>query len=162
MVSRAAVNGKNHAPAVSARGTFCAVHGNARQLCRDCLLEHLAAFRHANLRSGLRLARERIETLRESYQEIGAVQVTAARVYADLTALLTDLGRLDVSVLHSSPEAMSAWQVLLRDSDPGERNGKNGTGKNRARTDSRGQPQGVAVRPVLLEEKEPTAVPASL
>ncbi len=159
MVSRAAVNGKNHGPELSGPGTFCAVHGNARPLCRDCLLEHLAAFRHANLRSGLRLARERIETLRESYQEIGAAGLTAARVYADLTAVLTDLGRVDASVLHSSPEAMSAWQVVLRDSDPGERNGKNGTGKKGTRTDKRGRPQGVAVRPTVLLD---TAVPASL
>ncbi len=59
--------------------------------CRACLVHGLQEFRFTNLRSGLRIAAERISALRADYASKGSAEVKAAMVAYELGTLLARL-----------------------------------------------------------------------
>ena len=59
--------------------------------CRVCLVQGLQEFRLTNLRSGLRIAAERITALRADYVSKGSAEVKAAMVAYELGTLLARL-----------------------------------------------------------------------
>ena len=59
--------------------------------CRVCLVQGLQEFRLTNLRSGLRIAAERISALRAEYAAKGGAEVRAATIAYELGTLLARL-----------------------------------------------------------------------
>ena len=69
----------------------CKVHPRIGMACRACLVQGLQDFRFTNLRSGLRIAAERISALRAEYAAKGGAEVKATLVAYELGTLLARL-----------------------------------------------------------------------
>ncbi len=76
----------------------CKVHPRTATACRACLVQGLQEFRFTNLRSGLRIAAERISALRADYVAKGGAEVKAALVAYELGTLLARLQVADDQV----------------------------------------------------------------
>jgi hypothetical protein len=76
----------------------CKVHPRNATACRPCLVEHLQEFRHANVRTGIRLAVGRISSLLDQYTSRGASPVSAAAVARNLNSILGALEKADQQV----------------------------------------------------------------
>ncbi len=79
--SRSNGNGNGH----------CKVHPRTATACRACLVQGLQEFRFTNLRSGLRIAAEKISALRAEYAAKGGAEVKATMVAYELGTLLARL-----------------------------------------------------------------------
>ncbi len=66
--------------------------------CRLCLIQGLQEFRHANLRAGIRLAKQRVAKLRATYLSTNGAEVKAAHVATALTSLLAELDAAEKQV----------------------------------------------------------------
>ena len=69
----------------------CKVHSRSSTACRACLVQGLQEFRLTNLRSGLRIAADRITALRADYAAKGGAEVKAATIAYELGMLLDRL-----------------------------------------------------------------------
>ena len=69
----------------------CKVHPRTATACRACLVQGLQEFRFTNLRSGLRIAAEKISALRAEYAAKGGAEVKATMVACELGTLLARL-----------------------------------------------------------------------
>ncbi len=76
----------------------CKLHPRTATACRACLVQGLHEFRFSNLRSGLRIAAERITALRADYAAKGSAEVKAAMVAYELGMLLARLQVADDQV----------------------------------------------------------------
>ncbi len=76
----------------------CKVHSRAAMACRLCLIQGLQEFRHANLRAGIRLAKQRVAKLRATYLSTNGAEVKAAHVATALTSLLAELDATEKQV----------------------------------------------------------------
>jgi len=71
--------------------------------CRLCLIQGLQEFRHANLRAGIRLAKQRVAKLRvaklrATYLSTNGAEVKEAHVATALTSLLAELDAAEKQV----------------------------------------------------------------
>ncbi len=78
-------------PSYVSRNGHCKIHSRAGMACRACLVQGLQEFRLTNLRSGLRIAAERITALRADYVSKGSAEVKAATIAYELGTLLARL-----------------------------------------------------------------------
>ena len=76
----------------------CKVHPHTATACRACLVQGLQEFRFTNLRSGLRIATERITALRAEYAARGDKEVKSSLVAYELGTLLARLRAADDQV----------------------------------------------------------------
>ena len=76
----------------------CKLHPRTATACRACLVQGLHEFRFSNLRSGLRIAAERITALRADYAAKGGAEVKAAQVAYELGTLLARLRAVEDQV----------------------------------------------------------------
>ena len=76
----------------------CKTHSRAATACRACLVQGLQEFRHANLRAGIRLAKQRVAKLRARYLSTNGAEVRAAHVATALTSLLAELDAAEKQV----------------------------------------------------------------
>ena len=76
----------------------CKVHPRASSACRACLVQGLQEFRHANLRAGIRQAKQRVAKLRATYLSTNGAEVKAAHVATALTSLLAELDAAEKQV----------------------------------------------------------------
>ena len=82
------VNGNGH----------CKVHPRTATACRVSLVHGLQEFRLTNLRAGLRIAAERISTLRAEYAARGDKEVKSSLVAYEMGTLLAQLRNVENQV----------------------------------------------------------------
>ncbi len=97
------VNGNGH----------CKVHPRTATACRACLVQGLQEFRFTNLRSGLRIAAERISALRADYVAKGGAEVKAATIAYELGTLLARLQAADDEVRDLPGDAGVMTRTML-------------------------------------------------
>ncbi len=92
----------------------CKVHPRTAAACRACLVQGLQEFRFTNLRSGLRIAADRISALRAEYAAKGSAEVKTAMVAYELGTLLARLQSIDDQVQDLPGDAGLIIQVMLK------------------------------------------------